>query len=191
MSPTPEDIPAAWRSAKAFHVAPMPLESQRRIVASLPREAFVSCDPHIPLNRDTAERWRDMFDHIDAFMPSEIELDLHGASPEAAMRRLEGDRLTWVILKRGALGGLILDRRTDRLLSWPTRADRVVDTTGAGDGFAGGFLAGWITHGDFQRSIEQGVVSASFAIEEWGPRRIIHATPEQAVARRHEWYAAV
>jgi sugar/nucleoside kinase (ribokinase family) len=88
VSPMPEDIPVAWRSARAFHVAPMPLESQRRIVASLPREAFVSCDPHAPLNRDTAERWRDMFDHIDAFMPSEIELDTHGDSPEVAMRRI-------------------------------------------------------------------------------------------------------
>jgi ribokinase len=132
-----------------------------------------------------------MFDHIDAFMPSEIELDTHGDSPEVAMRRIEGDRLRWVFLKRGAAGGLILDRKNDKLMSWPTRAERVVDTTGAGDGFAGGFLAAWVTHGDLQRSIEQGVVSASFAIEEWGARRIIQTTSEQADTRRREWYPAV
>ena len=74
------------------------------------------------------------------------------------------------------------------MTSWPTRAERVVDTTGAGDGFAGGFLAGWITHGDLQKSIEQGVVSASFAIEEWGARRIVKTTSAELHARRAAWF---
>ena len=57
---------------------------------------------------------------------------------------------------------------------------RTVDATGAGDAFVGGFLAGLLAHSDAQRGIEQGIVAASFAIEDWGARGLLAATPEQA-----------
>ena len=41
-----------------------------------------------------------------------------------------------------------------------------------------------------QRGIEQGIVAASFAIEDWGARGLLAATPEQAHARWQEWFGA-
>jgi 23S rRNA (uracil1939-C5)-methyltransferase len=70
-----------------------------------------------------------------------------------------------------------------------TRAREVVDATGAGDAFAGGFLAGLVTHGDVGRSLEQGIVSASFAIEDWGGRGLMAATLAAAAERQAEWFA--
>ncbi|MEI6505880.1 MAG: hypothetical protein WCO90_08395 [Planctomycetota bacterium] len=55
--------------------------------------------------------------------------------------------------------------------------------------FAGGFLAGLVTHGDVGRSIEQGIVAASFAIENWGSRGLMAASPAAAVDRHTEWFA--
>ena len=64
----------------------------------------------------------------------------------------------------------------------------VIDVTGAGDAFAGGFLAGWLRDGDIARSIAQGVVSASLAIEDWGCRGLDRATPQQAQERLAGWF---
>jgi sugar/nucleoside kinase (ribokinase family) len=64
-----------------------------------------------------------------------------------------------------------------------------VDATGAGDAFAGGFLAGLVTQSDVNRAIEQGIVSASFAIEDWGGRGLMAATPAVAAERHAEWFA--
>src|SRR5262249_32601776 len=49
VSPRPADVPAAWRRARAFHLAPMPWEVQRDLVRALRAgapQAFISVDPH-------------------------------------------------------------------------------------------------------------------------------------------------
>ena len=91
---------------------------------------------------------------------------LEGDDAES-LRSLAGDRLRLLFLKRAARGGLLADLQAGEPLSWPARAETVVDVTGAGDAFAGGFLAGWLTHGDTSLSIAQAVVSASLR-----PRRL-------------------
>jgi len=45
-----------------------------------------------------------------------------------------------------------------------------------------------LRHGDLPRAIEQGIVAASFAIEDWGPRGLLAATPEGAEDRRRIWF---
>jgi 2-dehydro-3-deoxygluconokinase len=71
---------------------------------------------------------------------------------------------------------------------WPARAARVVDPTGAGDAFASGVLAGLLRGDDLPRALRRGVVSASFALEEWGCAGLLRATPAQAEARLAEWF---
>jgi hypothetical protein len=38
------------------------------------------------------------------------------------------------------------------------------------------------------RALQRGVVSASFALEEWGCAGLLQATPQQAQARLREWF---
>ncbi len=49
-----------------------------------------------------------------------------------------------VVLKRGASGAAVLGRSLRREVLVPVRHRRVSDSTGAGDGFNGGFLASWL-----------------------------------------------
>jgi sugar/nucleoside kinase (ribokinase family) len=49
-----------------------------------------------------------------------------------------------IVLKRGAGGAAVLSRRLDREVLVPARRRSVTDSTGAGDGFNGGFLASWL-----------------------------------------------
>lgn len=72
---------------------------------------------------------------------------------------------------RGALGSLVVDASDEKVMevaAWPVR--QVVDTTGAGDLYAAGFLYG-LTHGmDVYSSGELGSLCASEAVEHLGGR---------------------
>ena len=57
-----------------------------------------------------------------------------------------------------------------------------VDTTGCGDAFCGGFLAGWCEAGDLRTAILYGTVSASFVGEDFGAAHAL--VRDQAEARR-------
>lgn len=193
VSPTADRLPDAWRLAPAFHLAPMPMDVQRGIVAALATAAAqLSLDPYVLLRPDTLPAWRPVLAGADVLFVSEDELELEGAAkhPLPALRSLAASRLRRVVFKRGAQGGLLYDAREDRCYEWAARAVQVVDPTGAGDAFAGGLLAGWLRGEATGRALAHGVVSASFAIEAWGADGLLGATPEAAAARFDAWFAA-
>ena len=187
MSPAPRAIPAAWRDARAFHLAPMPFDVQQALVAAVPSGGgrFVSLDPYALLQPDTLAAWQGLLPRVDALFLSEDEMELR--EPDA-LRALTGGRLKTVVFKQGAAGGTLFDATADRLVPWKPRAGAVVDPTGAGDAFAAGVLAGWLRGEPHERAIQRGIVGASFAIEDWGPAGIFRATPEAAETRRREWF---
>src|SRR5260221_6731746 len=174
MSPAPGAIPADWRDARAFHLAPMPFDVQKALVASLSPEngSFVSVDPYVLLRPDTLAAWQGLLPRVDALFLSDDEMELTGPD---AVRGLTGGRLKTVVFKRGAKGGTLFDATAGRLVPWPPRAAAVVDPTGAGDAFAAGVLAGWLRGEPHEQAIQRGIVGASFAIEGWGPAGIFRA----------------
>lgn len=193
VSPEPEDVPRDWRSARAFHLAPMPIAQQERQVRALGAgDAFVSVDPHEIVTEKSLPRWREVLAQTDAFFPSEDELRLDDAQtdPRRALQRLADGlpRLRFVAYKRGLKGGLLYDARGGRFHEWAARTHGVMDPTGAGDSFAMGFLAGHLAGRPLEECLRRGVVTASFAIEDWGPDGLLAATPAAAAARLREWY---
>jgi sugar/nucleoside kinase (ribokinase family) len=174
----------------------MPIARQQQLAAGLaararhaftPRSSFVSLDPHELLRDDNIAQWSDVLEHVDAFFPSEDEVRF-SRDAESSLRQVAGKRLRFVALKRGVRGGQLLDLHTGLAPEWTARAQRLVDATGAGDAFVGGFLSGFLAGDDLQRAIQQGVVAASFALEDWGGRGLLAATPAQALARWQEWF---
>lgn len=190
VSPVLADLPPAWRSARGMHLAPMPLDRQHDLAAGLARVAaasFVSLDPFELIRDDTASRWQDPLAHIDALFAGLDDLRL-SAEPATMLPTIAGDRLRLLVLKRGEAGGDLLDLRDQTRSEWPARAERVVDVTGAGDAFAGGFLAGWVRDGGLDACLAQGVVSASFVVADWGSRGLARATPAEARNRLEAWF---
>lgn len=194
VSPTLADIPTGWLAARVFHLAPMPLPRQRELARGLAApagtERIVSLDPFELVVAETLAAWHDVLAHVDIFFVSEDEWRLDGDA-EGLVPALAGPRLRQVAFKRAANGGRLLDLRGGRSRTWQSRRRELVDATGAGDAFAGGFLAGLVMHGDMDRSIEQGIVSASFAIEDWGSRGLMAATPEAVADRQADWFTTV
>jgi sugar/nucleoside kinase (ribokinase family) len=187
VSPGPDDIPAAWREARAFHLAPMPLDVQQGLVTDLSARGspLVSLDPYLLMRPDTMPIWRALLPSVDVFFVSEDEDEL-GEEP---LRALAGPRTRFLLWKRGARGGRLWDAREKESVDWKARADVVEDPTGAGDAFAGGFLAGLLRGDTTKEALERGIVSASFALATHGPVGLLRATSGEAARRRHEWYA--
>ena len=128
-SPTLADIPKSFEAARFFHLAPMPIGRQQELAEGLASEArhssssnraFVSLDPYELVRDDNLDQWQQILAHIDAFFPSEDEMRL-STDPAETLRRIGGKRLRFVALKRGALGGNLLDFHSGHV-PWKSRA---------------------------------------------------------------------
>ena len=192
VSPRPSLIPSSWSAAPAFHLAPMPFDVQRELLRSFRAHAgaFVSIDPHLPVTEETLDEWRDALADADAFLPGEDELLLDEAQvdPERALPRLVNGRLRFVIFKRGPKGGILYDARDGRFHRWAPRVVEVVDQTGAGDAFGVGLILAHVEGLPIEACLQRAVVTASFAVEAWGPDALLAATRADADARLRQWY---
>lgn len=78
----------------------------------------------------------------------------------------------WVLIRCGALGAYMKSRATNgRWVEafWAEDVDKVVDVTGAGNSFLGGFAAGLeLSGGDIYEATLHASISASFVIEQGG-----------------------
>jgi sugar/nucleoside kinase (ribokinase family) len=92
-----------------------------------------------------------------------------------------------VVMKKGEHGALVFGRRfVFGVLAHP--CEDVVDPTGAGDSFAGGFLGyldkvGKFTRPEIRRAAVYGSVLASFAIEDFGIERFKSLRPPEIESR--------
>ena len=195
VSPVPDDVPLAWRRARAFHLAPMPLATQTALVRAIrawedpTSPAFVSVDPYVLVTPETLEPWRALLAHVDAFFPSEDEMLLPGAAddPEGVLASLASDRLRFVFSKRGDKGGVLYDAYERRLLEWPAVTPPSVEPTGAGDSFMAGFVTARLSGLSVEEALRRASITAGFAIAGIGPAGLLNATRERADALLAAW----
>jgi len=152
---SPNDVnPDYIKQAKIFHssgISQAVSESCREAVfkaAEIAKKAgtIFSYDPNIRLRLWPLDMAREVVSYTleiaDIVMPSieDAKIVVGSSSPEEAARNIlkKGPRL--VALKLGAEGCLVMTE--DKRVKVPTFDVEVVDTTGAGDAFDGGFLTG-------------------------------------------------
>jgi sugar/nucleoside kinase (ribokinase family) len=90
------------------------------------------------------------------------------SEPEAQLQALTRS-YPIVVLKRGAAGAIAADSSGGR---WSERAPNVdvVDTSGAGDAFLGGFLSAWLKGEGLEKALQLGVELGSHAVTAFGAR---------------------
>ena len=119
---------------------------------------------------------------VDLFFLDEEEVRSYAgeANIVRAARRIQEIGPRGVVVKRGEHGALIFDR--DEVFSAPAfPLDTVVDPTGAGDSFAGGFMGtiaatGDSSHAGIRRAAIVGSVMGSFAVQDFSADRLISLT---------------
>ncbi len=187
VSPTSTHVPRAWLGAPIIHLTPTPFEAQRALVDELRAAgaALLSLDPHLPLRDDTLAAWRTLLPQLDVLFvgADEMRLGAVDADPRARLGALAGGRLQLIAHKQGAQGGRLYDARHAWLHAWSALPVSVVDPTGAGDAFAGGFLAARHLGHDLDDALRRAAVSASFAVAAFGARALLYATRDEAEAR--------
>ena len=97
-----------------------------------------------------------------------------------------------VIIKQGEYGAAMVSQN-GYFTAPACLLEQVMDPTGAGDTFAGGFLgyldkAGEVTPQTMKRAIVHGCATASFTVEEFGVDRLRSLTPEDIAKRYQELY---
>jgi sugar/nucleoside kinase (ribokinase family) len=124
---------------------------------------------------------------VDLFFPSRQDVDVlyPGATPLAALRALRArlPRVAVIGVKCGDEGALVHAAGASDVIVVPSAATRLVDATGAGDAFCGGFLAAFARTGDALEGALHGTVAASFALADVGPAALATVEPEAAAAR--------
>lgn len=88
-----------------------------------------------------------------------------------------------IVTTLGAKGSII-QQKGHKILIKPTKVEKVVDPTGAGDAWRAGFLAGFERGFDLQTCGQMGSVAASFAIEHYGAQE--HFFTKNAFLKRYK-----
>jgi sugar/nucleoside kinase (ribokinase family) len=182
---TLDHLPPAYRGARGFHLGLHPdapdvefIEQLRYLPPlCLPRtaggmkggEALLSLEPFKPAESIPGEDvLRALCSAADIFSPNLIEAhSLAGdGAPDELIKRLHNAGARVVALRMGAHGSLVSAGAS--LVHVPALPAAVVDPTGAGNAYCGGFLAGYLQTGDVLTAARYGTVAASFLVEQAG-----------------------
>jgi sugar/nucleoside kinase (ribokinase family)/fructoselysine-6-P-deglycase FrlB-like protein len=187
----PGDLPVEWLEVEpppVVHIAAMPLDAAEAIVDTVRRispRAIITLDTHEDYVVDYRQRLRALAARVDAFLPSRSELaDLVGYDdPRRALVSLTGLPTPVIVIKMGAEGALVWDKAKGTLHEAGVSRGPVVDVTGAGDAFCGGFAAGLSLGFSPVESAQRGTVAASYAVAGFGSMRLARVDPAEAQAR--------
>jgi sugar/nucleoside kinase (ribokinase family) len=192
------DIIPDYLDASAAHLCPLDFLTHSLVPAVLRQAGFTTLTLDPSAGYMNPIYWNDipaLLTGLTAFLPSEEEIRslFHGRSTDlwqmAEALTVYGCEV--IVIKRGGSGQMVYD--SARRLRWeiPAYPARVVDPTGVGDAFAGGFLAGYRLAYDPLEAALLGSISASLTIEGHGPFYSMDALPGLAQARLDALRSAV
>jgi sugar/nucleoside kinase (ribokinase family) len=121
-------------------------------------------------NWDTSSKWsgvEELLPYVNVFLPNENEaLALTGSTNDEQALAYLTKKCPWVAVKLGARGA-IAGRGSETARSPALKVD-VVDTTGAGDSFDGGFLYGYLHGWSLERALKLGAACGSLSTRKAG-----------------------
>jgi len=180
----------ASRSSEVLFLANIQPELQLAVREECAAARFVAMDSMnlwIDIAREALER---TIRTVDCLILNDEELEqLTGrATTVAAAQELLGWGLKAVVAKQGKYGAtLFTEEDVFALPAYPL--EHVVDPTGAGDTFAGGFV-GYVaaqgadaSHEVLARAMAYGTALASYNVEEFGTERVTRLTADEIAAR--------
>jgi sugar/nucleoside kinase (ribokinase family) len=183
------------RSADTLFLAAIQPDLQREVHEQCDRARLVALDTRDLWIETTRDSLLDAVGQVDVVFMNDAELRMLTEEPNlvraaAALRKL-GPRI--VVAKQGEYGAaLFTEEGFFALPGYPL--EEVLDPTGAGDTFAGGFLGYLDAHGEEQlsepmlrRAMTYGSVMASFNVEEFGTERVRRLTIEEINERFAEF----
>jgi sugar/nucleoside kinase (ribokinase family) len=187
LSPRPDDVPSSYFDVKVVHLSPLELPSHRALSAALARRGIrIHLDPGERYMKPTLmEEVRSFLRWVDVFLPSEQEVEslLGRVDPWQAAAQFAEAGPEVVVIKGGSKGSLVYDRVSRRCWRIPCYPSRVVDVTGCGDAYCGGYMVGFDETADPVLAGCYGAASASFVLEGFGALYALRHSRQDAEQR--------
>jgi sugar/nucleoside kinase (ribokinase family) len=166
-------LPAAWSETPFVFLANIDPVLQLEVLTQVKQPRFSACDTmNFWISGQRADLVR-VLERVDMILLNDEEarqLSGHASLPAAA-RAISALGPKAVVIKRGDAGALLF--QGDDVFAAPAfPLDNVVDPTGAGDSFAGGFMGYLARTGDtsptgVRSALVAGTVLASFCVEDF------------------------
>ncbi len=166
---------------------------QRNVLDQMARPRVVACDTMNYWIEKKLDSLHKTLALVDSLLINDAETRQLGR--ETNLLKAARNILSWgpktLVIKRGEYGALMVDGRSAFAVpAYPL--EEVVDPTGAGDSFAGGFVGyiaatGASDQAVLRKAVVFGTVMASFNVSEFGPRRLASLTYAEIEGRFREF----
>jgi sugar/nucleoside kinase (ribokinase family) len=189
-------IPEHFRSSSLVFLANIHPTLQVEVMGQVSRPKLVGADTMNYWIERTPAELAALLRRIDVLIINDEEArqlaEEHNLVKAAARIRAMGP--STVVIKRGEYG-VVCFRENERFATVSFPLEGVVDPTGAGDSFAGGFMGYLATHeGELddrvvRQAIIFGSVLGSFCVEDLGTERLARLTRDEIYERYQEFRA--
>ncbi|MCJ7532812.1 MAG: carbohydrate kinase family protein [Anaerolineales bacterium] len=177
-----DEIPTDYLDAGAIHLAPIDYITHSFLPVILRQENFttITIDPSPGyMHASYFELFPALINGVTAFLPSEDEVRnlFYGRTEDLweMAEALASFGCEIIVIKCGLGGQILYDAASHNRWELPAYPNRVVDPTGAGSAFCGGFLAGYRLTYNPVEALLHGNISASLAVEGADPFYVLEA----------------
>jgi sugar/nucleoside kinase (ribokinase family) len=188
-------LPESYRDSQYVFLGNIDPTMQLKVLDQLTNSRLVACDTMDHWIQGSNAELQKVLRRVEILVINDSEArmlsGLHNIVKAARSILKMGPRV--LLIKRGEYGVLqFTDSSVFATPAYPL--EEVFDPTGAGDSFAGGFvgyLARTVDHSErgLRRAIAYGSVAASFAVEDFGLRRMIPLTLQEIEDRYRRFLA--
>jgi len=183
-------LPQTYRAAPFLFLANISPELQLRVLDQMTAPRFVMADTMDCWIQQAREGLEEVIRRVDLLTLNESEARLLTGETSllAAARQILRRGPAQVIIKRGENGSVLFSDIAGIALMPAYPLESVVDPTGAGDTFAGGFIgrlaaAGRVTAVELRRAMLYGNILASFGVEAFSLDRLAQLDGRQIADR--------
>ncbi len=190
-------IPEAYRDSELLFLANIDPVLQKRVRDQMPQVKLVAGDTMNYWIRDHRAALYEVLKGLDVLLINDTEARMLAGNSNLvqAARAVMALGPRFLVVKHGEYGATLFhgtspkDKSAEHTFRAPALPlAEVVDPTGAGDSFAGGFVGylasqAELTPGAFRRAMFYGSVMGSFAVERFGTERLQQLSRDEIDAR--------
>ena len=192
---SPSVIPETYADSRLIFLANDCPSAQLNVLNQFPNRTLAVADTMDLWIKTENDELRKLLQEIDGFIinDSEARMLTEISDPIAAGQKILDFGPSFVIIKKGAQGSVLINKNhTAALPAFPLSTKDVIDPTGAGDSFAGGFMGHIATLDkiDFsamQTAMAWGTITASFALQSFGLDGLVNTSHDKIQSRMLEF----
>lgn len=186
-------VPTKYRTAEYVYLGNIDPEQQLTVLDQIDKPKLVLSDTIELWIKTKPEKVKEVISKMTGVLINDEEIAL--LCDESNLIKCSKIILDWgvdfIIIKKGEHGALLCTHE----IIFPSPAfplETVIDTTGAGDSFAGGFMGYITSRGRYddqilKEAVIYGNVMGSFVIEDYGVNRLLSLTREEIEGRFQQY----